>query len=381
MLILSFTATASDPRILKQIQLLHDRYQVTTAGFGSAPWAKIRHITLAPEGRSKGLLRVRGAYFGALAARRFRWLSTHNPRSVDAYEKLSGEAWDLVIANDVQTVGVALELKPVYGVLADLHEYAPRQNEHSFAWRVLIAPYFRWIVSNQVSRAARVTTVSRGIVEEYRREFGIQSDLVINATPYWNLTPKAMGAPIKLVHSGVPGRARRLDVMIEGVLRSSADVTLDLYLMNTDVAELKRLRQVAGNDPRIRFKDPVPYSDLVETLNKYDVGVSLIAPSTFNLEWSLPNKLFDYVQARLGILVGPSVEMAAFIDGYGLGAVAEDFSPAAFAELLNSLNREQVSAWKTAAHQSARELSAERLMEPWAKAVSSMLSGVRQPGA
>src|SRR5690606_13520153 len=139
------------------------------------------------------------------------------------------------------------ELGARHGVIADLHEYAPRQNEHSFAWRTIIAPYFRWLCRRQVSRAAAVVTVSEGIVQEYKKEFGFESILVVNATPYQEaLEPGPVGDPLRLVHSGVPAVQRRLETMIDAVLTTSADVTLDFYLVDDDSAYMESLRDRAG---------------------------------------------------------------------------------------------------------------------------------------
>lgn len=369
-LVLTFTPIRNEPRALKQIRRLRDDYRVTTAGFGPAPVEGVPHIELEPEPPRGGLLRVPGAYPALLGLRCYRYLTRSMPRNVAAYQRLSNTRWDIIIAHDVLTIALANRLQPRLGVLSDLHEYAPRQNEHSFLWRTLIAPYFRWLLRKEVSKAAEITTVSQGIVDEYRRQFGLETDLVINATPYRKAGPGPVNKPIRLVHSGIPGRQRKLDVMIEGVRQSDANVTLDLFLMPTDPEHLDELKQLALGDPRIVFHEPVPYAELIETLARYDVGISFIPPTTFNLEWCLPNKFFDFIQARLGVIIGPSAEMVRFVDEYGIGAVTEDFSAAAFARVLDDLKPEQVKDWKLASDRAAAKVSAESEVEVWADAVA-----------
>jgi hypothetical protein len=370
LLVLTFTPIMSEPRALKQIWRLKDEYQLTTAGFGPAPVDGVSHIELDANPANNGLLRLPGGYPLLLALRQHRYLASHMPKPADAYKRLSGHEWDIIIAHDVPTIALANRLQPRLGVLSDLHEYAPRQNEHSFLWRQLIAPHFRWLIRNEVSQAKEVTTVSQGIVDEYQREFGLSTELVINATPFREAAPSATEEPIRLVHSGIPGRQRKLDVMIEGVRASSADITLDLFLMPTDPEHLEELRRIAGDDPRITFRDPVPYLQLVDKLAEYDLGISLIPPTTFNLEWCLPNKFFDFIQARLGVITGPSPEMVRFVNQYQLGAITEDFSPQAFTRVLDSLTPEQVRAWKNASNNAAEEVSAEQQVEVWANAVA-----------
>jgi hypothetical protein len=373
-LVLTYTPIDREPRALKQIRYFRDRADVTTAGFGDAPVEGVPHIELESSPPLRGFMRVPGAYTGLLGLRLYRWFDRIKPRNVAALAQLGGREWDVIIAHDVQTLALARALAPRKGILVDLHEYAPRQNENSFLWRLLIAPYFRWICRVQVPEAAAVTTVGQGIVDEYRRRFGFESTLVVNATPFQELQPQPVASPIRLVHSGIPAPARKLEVMIEAVKATRTPVTLDLYLIKDGSEYYRQLQDLAGDDPRIAFREPVPYADLVTTLNTYDVGLSVIAPTTFNLAWCLPNKFFDFIQARLGVIVGPSPEMVRFVNEYGIGAVSDDFDADSLTAVLDGLSAEQVSAWKAASHRYARELSSEEQVKIWGAVMDDILT-------
>src|SRR5690606_11071461 len=103
--------------------------------------------------------------------------------------------------------------------------------------------------------------------------------------------------------------------MIDAVRRLDERFTLDFYLVpaRDRGRYLAQLRDRAKGCDRIRFRDPVPPGDLPTALNVYDVGVFWIPPTHTNARFTLPNQLFDYVQARLAIAVGPSVEMAQLV--------------------------------------------------------------------
>ena len=123
----------------------------------------------------------------------------------------------------------------------------------------------------------------------------------------------------------------------------------------------------------MRVLDPLPYADLVQTLNAYDLGVFVLPPVNFNYANALPNKLFDFVQARLGVVVGPSPEMARLVTEHGLGAVAADFTASALTAVLDGLTPEQVAAWKRASHAAARELSSDAQVEVWRAAIKALV--------
>src|SRR5699024_2560698 len=152
---------------------------------------------------------------------------------------------------------------------------------------------------------------------------------------------------------------------------ADADVRLDLYLMPNDPAYLEQLRTRTRDSLRIRVHDPVPYADLVATIAAYDVGVFVLPPVNFNYLWTLPNKFFDFVQARLGIIVGPSPQMAELVRRHDLGAVTDDFTAASLRTELERLSPTAVRRWKQAAHRLAPQVAAEARLDGWRDAVAA----------
>jgi hypothetical protein len=113
---------------------------------------------------------------------------------------------------------------------------------------------------------------------------------------------------------------------------------------------------------------------VVTTIQPYDIGVFLLPPVNFNYENTLPNKLFDFIQARLGVAIGPTPEMASIVNQYSIGVVSEEFTPASLAKKLNALTAEQVAAFKTNAGVAAKELNAERNEAIFNELVKEVLS-------
>ncbi|MGB3414208.1 MAG: glycosyltransferase, partial [Microbacteriaceae bacterium] len=299
-------------------------------------------------------------FFYLLHCYRFAYWSKPVPRWVR--KQLKGASWDIVIAHDIETMLLANTLNS--RVIADLHEYAPRQYEHSKQWVRTIAPYYRWICKHEVVKAAGVVTVSEGIAREYSRNFDVEVEVITNATSYIDLFPGEVSFPIKLVHSGLAASHRKLEVMIDAVQDTTTAVELHFYLVADAQNEyFQFLKNRASANSNIFFHEEVPYSTLIETLNSFDVGVYIMAPTSFNHEKALPNKFFDFIQARLGLIIGPSEEMVALLQEFGFGAVSNDFSAESFTKVLDSLNLEQIAQWKQNSHQSARELSGEKQME------------------
>jgi hypothetical protein len=370
LLILSFSPIASDARVLKQVNLLRDDYEVTTCGYGERPDGAVDHVRIPddlPVWRYPRVPVVLRAY------RRAYWA---NAAIAHARRALSGRAFDIVLADDVDAVGLALHLRPTKGVHADLHEYSPRQHEEVGTFRWFVAPFIRWMTRRFVARASSWTTVSEGIAREYERRFGFRAEVVTNAAPYVDASPTPAAAPVRLVHSGAALRNRDLGTLIDAVAGSKTGATLDLYLTPNDEAYLAELRAAAdATGGRVRLREPVPYADLAATLRRYDIGVHILPPVNFNNRWALPNKLFDYVQARLGVLVGPSPEMAEYVRRFGIGAVTDDFTPGALRATIDALTPDAVTAMKNASHAAAGALSSESQVAIWRKAVDALADG------
>jgi len=354
-LVISFSDLASDPRVDRQIVALTTRHRVIAAGLAPSDRAGVEFVDIGtpPLGLTDG-----GIGVARLLARRFETAYWRHPRYRTAYERLRGVAADVVVANDVAALPIAARLGPP--VVLDAHEYAPEQYTDQWWWRHLVAPYVRWQCRRYIPEVAAMTTVSQGIADAYEREFGVSATVVTNAPPFANLEPTPVGDPVRILHHGGAVRGRHLEQMLRVVELLDECFVLDLMLVEgTPGLRDELIRRAAGN-PRVRFPPPVPMREVVSTTNGYDIGLYSLPPNTFNRRHALPNKLFEFIQGRLAVAIGPSPEMAAVVRRYECGVVADDFTPESLAETLNALDAEAIAELKRASHLAAPELCAER---------------------
>ncbi|MCK8608653.1 glycosyltransferase family 1 protein [Agromyces sp. C10] len=369
LLILSFSDIRGDARVLKQVREFTRDYDVTTCGYGAAPDGVVEHLRIPSDAPAWRFDRV------ALVLRRFERAYRGNRAVVEAQRLLGERTFDVVLANDLDTVPLAIGLRPRGGVHADLHEYTPRQRYEDLRWRIFFAPLMAWLVRRYVRRADSVTTVGEGVAAEYERVFGIRAGVATNAAPYVAAAPTPVGEPIRLVHSGAGLRNRSITLMIDAVERATRPVTLDLYLTENDPGLIAEIRD--RQSERVRLHPPVPYADLIRKLAEYDVGVFVLPPINFNYRWALPNKLFDFVQARLGIIVGPSPEMAGVVQRHGLGTVTAGFDADDLTREIDALTPERVAEWKAASDRAAAELSSETQVAVWRRAIDALAARAR----
>ncbi len=366
-LILSFSPIATDARVLKQIALAREYGDVVTCGYGPASEGVVEHVRIPDElgiyPLSPKLLVLR---LGRLALHRA-------PGIAWVRRALRRRRFDAVIINDLDAASVGLSIPSTRGHHIDLHEYTPRLHDDVAGWRRHMQPLFEDVARRSLRRARSATTVGELIAEQYERLSGVRPGVVVNAAPFADIPPGPVGNVIRLVHSGACLRNRGLAELIQAVEDSRSPVTLDLFLMPNSPSHLAELRSLAEGLKTVTIHDPVPYPELIARLNEFDVGIHVLPPVTINNVWALPNKIFDYVQARLGVIVGPSPEMARYAHEYGFGIVADGFGAENLTAALDALTPDTVRSLKNEAHRVARELSAEEAIGAWRAAIVRMV--------
>jgi hypothetical protein len=359
-LVIAFSDIGRDARVERQIDFLGGAHEVVVAGLGP-PGRDVEFVDLRPPPAGRLSRQAsRAALAGRLLLRRGEAAYRGVPLHRLAAERLRDVRADLVLANDVEALPLACGLAGGAPVVFDAHEWAPAQYEHVWWWPLLMRPQVDRILRTHLPQVAGMMTVAPGIAERYRQRYGVDCAVVTNAAPLADLAPTPVGRPLRLLHHGGAQPERRLELMVDALARVDADLTLDLVLLPTDPAYLERLRAAAAGDDRVRLRDPLPRGELVERANAYDAGVIFYPPLHANLELSLPNKLFDFIQARLAVVVGPSPEMARLVSEAGCGEVAADFTVEALADTLRRLTPERVAELKRGADRAATTHCAER---------------------
>lgn len=362
-LVLVFSNLKHDARVKRQVDWLRKRHSVTVVCFDAEDEAGVTYIRI----RQTRLRMWRKSLLAVTLLLRMYRLAYRLFHDYGFLTKKLGLDFDLVIANDIDTLPLAHRLKGSGMVIFDAHEYAPRHFENNRLWRIFFQPFYIHLCKTYIPTTAAMLTVGKGLAEEYFRNFGVKPVIITNATRYVDIEPSEVQEnAIRLVHHGIINPSRRLELMLEMMAMLDDRFTLDLILMTSDYASSKTKAYIdhflrkAQSDTRIKVRPAVEIDRVVDTINAYDMGVFLIPPVNFNYANTLPNKLFDFIQARLAIAIGPSPEMAYIVNRFGNGIVSEDFTPQTLARRLMQLTRTDIIAFKQASAMAAREVNAEK---------------------
>ena len=379
-LIICFTDTHFDARVARQLDFLKEDYEVTFVGHGIHLESGIEFVEIPKpplETRDKAVLA------SLLLSKNYSRAYWCQYPYQYLREKLKPARFNLILANDVESLPLAFYLAKDYGIkiLYDAHEYAPRQFEDRLYWRIFFQNYTMHMCRKYIPKVNGMFTVCDGLAKEYQKEFSVLPEIFTNAPGFHDLEPsKTIPDKIRLIHHGIVNISRKLENMIELVESLDDRFTLDIMVKTTPssskktLAYFKGLKKMAEKSEKVHFIPPVPASEVVSSINKYDMGIFILEPINFNYTYALPNKLFDFVQARLGIAISPSVEMKKVVQKYDLGIIGDDFSAASLGKKLNALSQEDVIRFKENSHKAAAKLSATENRQLLIRTIESVLA-------
>jgi glycosyltransferase involved in cell wall biosynthesis len=217
------------------------------------------------------------------------------------------------------------------------------------------------------------STVASGIAQLYADELKLPGWSVIrNAPDAVELAPSPVeGNSIRLIHHGLANWERGLRELIGAIRLLPERFSATFMLIGSESMLAALAAEAADLGERVRIVPPAPMAELSETINRYDLEVMFYAPKTRNLEFALPNKLFEAVQGRLGLVIGESPMMAEIVREFGNGVIVHGWSAEDLAAALEPLSGARVAELKQASHRAADVLNAEHERRAFLAAVGA----------
>lgn len=358
--IISFRALNTHPRVRRQIEFVSPQFEVSTVGDAQFAIPGVPCLDSGPTFR-RGLWE-KGWRFMQLLLRRYEDFYWRTPHVKAAYQQLRALQPALIIANEYNALPLAIRLKRETGckIIFDAHEYYPRLFEDTPGWNQTVKPYIHYLCQRYLPETDARTTVSQEIADKYQQRYQCPFALITNAPSYVDLAAQPVHpGKIRMIHHGLCMRNRKLEKMI--ALLNHLDDRFELSFMLVATVQpdyLRELKQRAGDNPRMHFLDPVPTDDIPRFISQFDIGLFWLEPINFNYRYTLPNKLFEFIQGRLMTVVSNTPAMGRFVRQYQCGLVAPTDDVADLARQMNGLTEMDIFAYKQRAHALAWELSA-----------------------
>lgn len=247
--------------------------------------------------------------------------------------------FDLVIAHDVPVMPLAVRLKNARGsrLISDLHEVFPEQDEH-FTTETARG-YWQRLEAAGLTASDGIMCVNPAVADYVRATHApaVPIAVIDNSAPYRD--PSASGPTLRS-YFAIRDRARIM--LFAGSLR--AHTNLEVLIEGFDAANLDGwVLAVLGDGPlqvelegmvrRRRLQDRVflgrhvSQQDLIQVASSADMALLPYQGFGLNHLIATPNKLFEYIQARLPIATSRLPMVERIVSAHGNGAFV-DFSTA-----------------------------------------------------
>ncbi|MDP2236120.1 MAG: glycosyltransferase [Bacteroidales bacterium] len=276
---------------------------------------------------------------------------------------------NLYLSNDLDTLLPnflisRMKRKPL---VFDSHEYFTGTPE--LADRAFVRKTWKAIEAFIVPRLTEMITVNDSIAGLFYDEYSIKAKVVRNIPQRFHTIEKPDRSEL-----GIPENKKILVLQGSGIniqrgaeeLVQAMALLPDFHLMviggGDVINQLQKLTASLEISERVRFLPRMQYAEMMAYTLNADLGITLDKDTNINYRFSLPNKLFDYIQAGIPVLASPLPEIKKIILAYDIGSFIVNHKPENIANAIKDAfsNAERFEKWKANTKKASQELSWEK---------------------
>ena len=247
---------------------------------------------------------------------------------------------DILLANDLDTllpnylVSRFLKKPLVY----DSHELFTEIPE--LIERPLVKRFWCFIEKITVPNIKHAYTVSPAIATYYNERYQTNFKVVRNL-PFANHEKKVeMGIDPKgrkiLIYQGALNIGRGLELLLDTMTYLDNHLLLIIGSGDVETQLLEKSKKLQLKD-KVRFMGRMNPNELKKITLQADLGFSLEEDLGLNYRFALPNKIFDYIQAEVPIIISDLPEMNDLMQHYTFGEVIMARNPKDLALQIESI--------------------------------------------
>lgn len=249
---------------------------------------------------------------------------------------------DLLVSNDLDTLPANFLAHKMNGIpiVYDSHEYYTETPE--LVNRPIVQGIWKWIERSIFPSLNDIITVNSSIAELYEKQYSKKLFVVRNLPRL----RKSFDA-VEREHLGFKSDQHLIILQGAGIniQRGAEEAILAMeYVENTTllivgggdvINDLKHLALAKKLNEKVKFMPRLPYNELMRYTAVAEIGLTLDKDTNVNYRFSLPNKLFDYINAGTPVLASPLPEIRKIIEEYNVGMLIDYHDPKHIAEKIN----------------------------------------------
>lgn len=342
-LIFSNKKLSSAPRILREIDALKADFEIHLTGEENTFHSPHAYSCIYS-------FRTWGDKIKSRVNRLFGREATAAYSGIESYIKRNKIS--ILIIHEPYFLPLASRLKKNCGLklVFNAHEYHPREFEDIPGWLETRGKQYHRFYQEHLPDVDLFINVCDSIRLKCLEMYQADSLVIPNATAFKNLPiVPSTGFPIRLIHHGVCLPSRKIENMIEIASQLGENYRLDLMLTSLNGSEQYEagINELITSKPNVSRIPPVPFDLICDTINSYDIGLCYVEPVNLNYQYGLPNKFYEFIQARLAVALSPLIEMKNLAEKYELGVVSEGFDEKDLVAKIRALSPEEINRFKS----------------------------------
>ncbi len=257
---------------------------------------------------------------------------------------------DLIFANDLDTLPAAWLAAKIRGkkIIYDTHEYYTETPE--LVKRPSVQRIWKGFEDFLFPRIDNILTVNESIASLYSKKYNkkvrVSRNIPLSYTPERIKSRKELDLPENKKIIILQGAGINIQRGAEEAVEAMRYIDHCLLLMvgNGDVIPLlKKMVAELQLEEKVLFKQRMPFTELRQYTLNSDLGLAIDKNTNMNYQFSLPNKLFDYIHSGIPVLSSELVELKNIIEKYDLGYFIQSHEPKHIAGVINSIFGDEIS--------------------------------------
>jgi glycosyltransferase involved in cell wall biosynthesis len=245
-------------------------------------------------------------------------------------------SFDVLLANDLDTLAAAGLTKIIKRkkLIYDSHELfteVPELENKNFKKNIWLK-----IEKTFIRKADKSYTVCQSIADHYNTLYGIKMQVIRNLPISSPFPDDYTTRTSTLIYQGALNKDRGIEIMIEA-MQFISGFKLIIAGKGDLEKKLKVLSKELKLDDRIKFTGNLNFEDLRQYTKTTKLGFSLEQGKSLNYKYSLPNKIFDYIQAGVPVVCSNYPEMSRIVNDFKLGLPINVKTGKELAEIINNL--------------------------------------------
>jgi glycosyltransferase involved in cell wall biosynthesis len=248
---------------------------------------------------------------------------------------------DVIVSNDLDTLFACSLLSKIKRIplMYDSHEYFTESV--GLQGRNRIRAFWLWIERNCMPAVSKAYTVSQPIADAYKTKYNIDFKLVRNFSSVENLPSLELNTffPRRkvILYQGVFNPNRGLEETIQAMQFLDDSYLFVLVGYGELEIRLKSLTNELNLNQQVYFTGKLPYEKMMQYTYQADLGIALEASVGKSFEYSLPNKVFDYIHASLPFISLGTPEVKKIIEQDEIGVIIPNNQPETIAREIEKL--------------------------------------------